>query len=284
MWDALVCPFDHRQLAVSQWRWLTCTHCGRGYPVLDGIPRIVPPENHAGWVHRVNVWAQRAARNPFAAGVRLNDEQRGCLRQRARRWESVLRETFSWGYDSQALQISVSGELLVHHFQWGNRFAVNPLAGFLADQGLLRWGRVRWVHAQGEWLPFASGSFDLVLLDGALQWCESPRRLLKQAARCLKPQGVLGLVWPSGRADASRPGAFPAGQSGLPGPLQLRRPSPQRVDRWLEQAGLRVFWPARPRTRTSSSPIPGGTFWLCAATPTAAACFPGRFDSLPVSF
>ncbi len=283
MWDTLVCPFDHHPLAISQWRWLTCTHCGRGYPVLDGIPRILPPENRAGWVRRVNAWAERAARNPFAAGVRLNDEQRNRLRQRARRWENVLRDVFSWDYDSQVLQISVSGELLVHHFQWGNRFAVNPLAGFLADQGLLRWGRVRWVHAQGEWLPFASGSFDLVLLDGALQWCESPRRLLKQVARCLKPQGVLGVLWASvPEEDPDAALANPA--SLLPGPLQLRSVSSGQASRWLEESGLHVLWQAAPEPQVASPIASSSPLWLCGSTRAGQVVPTGGFASLRGAF
>ncbi len=278
MWDTLVCPFDHRPLAISQWRWLSCTHCGRGYPVLDGIPRLLPPENRAGWVRWLNRWATQAARSPFAAGVRLDDEGRRRLRNRARQWQKALGELFAWDFDTQVLQVSLAGELLVHHFQWGSRFAVNPLAGFFADRGLLRWGRVRWVHAQPEQLPFASQAFELVLLDDVLPWCESPRRALAQAARCLKPQGVLCLWW-SQPAEAPTPAA-----SQLPAPgggrRQFRSVSADRTRTWLHRLGLRVLWESVPESSPTTCTF---TLWLCGAQETVSRHRLEQLASLSVS-
>ncbi|GEM_PF-5745286 len=260
MWDLLVCPFDHQPLAISQWRWLSCTHCGRGYPVLDGIPRLLPRENQVRWVRWLNAWAHQAAKSPFAAGVRLDEEDRRDLRQRARQWQRALGELFAWDFDTQVLQVSLAGELLVHHFQWGARFAVNPLAGFFADRGLLRWGRVRWVHAQPEQLPFASAAFDLVLLEDVLAWCEWPQAALAQAARCLKPRGVLCLQW-SRPVLASRDAtaSAPAGAARGLRP-QFRQVSAEQLRSWLHQAGLQVGW-----QWTSAAAAEGRwqAVWLC---------------------
>ncbi len=262
MWDTLVCPFDHRPLAVSQWRWLCCTHCGRGYPVLDGIPRLLPSENRAAWVRWLNRWAKQAAASPFAAGVRLDEESRGRLRTRARQWQAALGELFSWDFDTQVLQISLSGELLIHHFQWGARFAVNPLAGFFADRGLLRWGRVRWVHCQPEQLPFASRAFDLVLLDDVLLWCESPQAALAQVARCLKPQGVLCLRW---SRSPSSPQADTISAPAAAGRLQpqFRELSAEQIRDGLDRQGLHVL-----QERISSAAEHASTLWLCGTQET----------------
>jgi len=46
-WRALlVCPVDHAPLEDSD-DALTCTRCGRRYPIVDGIPDMVPVEEPA---------------------------------------------------------------------------------------------------------------------------------------------------------------------------------------------------------------------------------------------
>jgi len=39
----LVCPVDHAALEDSE-EALVCTQCGRRYPIVDGIPDMVPEE------------------------------------------------------------------------------------------------------------------------------------------------------------------------------------------------------------------------------------------------
>lgn len=54
-----------------------------------------------------------------------------------------------------------------------------------------RWfGRSRWVGGDIESLPFAAGSFDLVLSSLALQWCD-PERAFHELRRVLRPGGLL---------------------------------------------------------------------------------------------
>jgi len=69
----------------------------------------------------------------------------------------------------------------------------------LADQsmrpalpfGLGRWrSRTRFVTANAERLPFASGSFDLVVSNLVLQWC-TPDRVFDECRRVLRPGGLL---------------------------------------------------------------------------------------------
>jgi SAM-dependent methyltransferase len=57
------------------------------------------------------------------------------------------------------------------------------------------WGRPgARVRGDGEWLPFADGSFDAVLSTYALEHFHEPGRTLLEAARVLRPGGLLLLV------------------------------------------------------------------------------------------
>lgn len=40
----LVCPVDHESLRIDG-RELVCTICGRRYPVNDGVPNMITPED-----------------------------------------------------------------------------------------------------------------------------------------------------------------------------------------------------------------------------------------------
>jgi len=41
--DLLVCPVDHHDLRMED-SLLICTHCGRRYPIEDGIPNMLVPD------------------------------------------------------------------------------------------------------------------------------------------------------------------------------------------------------------------------------------------------
>ena len=45
--DLLACPFCHGELRVAADR-LTCVICSRKYPILDGIPVLIPQEPEPG--------------------------------------------------------------------------------------------------------------------------------------------------------------------------------------------------------------------------------------------
>ncbi len=257
MWEQLACPFDHQHLLVRGWQ-LVCTDCGRGYPVLDGVPRFVPPRNKPHWVRRLNRWARQVAQSPYAFPFLCGEEQRQRLRSWARGWEQTLEQLIPWDFRTRVLQLGVLGELMIHHFHWGTRFAVNPLAGYWADLGLLRWGRVRWVHAQGEWLPLSSQGFDLVLLGDALHWCESPRQLLNQVRRVLRPQG---LVWIQLLPNLQSSTVHPSLRE-----LFLRPVRMQMLLDSLKRLRLHVLWHG-PEPFASRS-------WCLLASPRPASCFP----------
>lgn len=51
-------------------------------------------------------------------------------------------------------------------------------------------GKVNYIHASAYELPFSGGSFDVVTALDILEHVESPRRLIHEAARVLKPGGL----------------------------------------------------------------------------------------------
>jgi uncharacterized protein YbaR (Trm112 family) len=188
MWEDLVCPVDHGELH-GQGDWLACRKCGRGYPVLDGIPRFLSPDENPAWRAAQQ---RRVDRLPAGAGHAPEPHFRS-VRQRGRMLEERLSHWVEWGPATRILQIGVSREAELHHFRQGVRYGVEPLAGVLAARGLLRWGQVRWVAGRGEELPFADGNFKVVLLGDVLSHVESAERVLDEACRCLAPGGVLWL-------------------------------------------------------------------------------------------
>jgi malonyl-CoA O-methyltransferase len=62
------------------------------------------------------------------------------------------------------------------------------LGGWLGS--LFQGERLHWLCADGEQLPLADNSMDLVFSNLALQWCD-PKRIFAEAERVLKPGGLL---------------------------------------------------------------------------------------------
>jgi SAM-dependent methyltransferase len=191
MWDDLVCPTDRGRLLGFR-DWLACQSCGRGYPVLDSIPTFLAPREDPRWQL---LQAQRIADLPAQSDEAAPERSTQC-RQRARALEDRLARFLELSPASKVLQVGIRGEAELHHFRSGVRYGVEPLAGVLAERGLLKWGQVRWVAGRGEELPFPDRNFQLILLGDILDKVESPRRVLAEAARCLADDGVL---WISSR-------------------------------------------------------------------------------------
>jgi SAM-dependent methyltransferase len=186
MWHELVCPADRGTL-VHHGGWLSCSRCGRGFPVLREIPTFLPEHDADSWRCRLQYDAMSLA----AGGSR-------CASRVARCRARYLEQRFPWLSRSQPriLRIGLCGEGEIHHLRGAERYAIDPLAGAAADAQQLRWGRIQWVQGRGEELPFRDGFFSLIVVAGALLRCESPHRLLAEAARCLHANGLLCLFLP----------------------------------------------------------------------------------------
>lgn len=190
MWDELVCPADEGAFEQSA-GWLACARCGRGYPILDGIPHVFPPDEPPRWRA-----AQRARLDAAAIAAAEGMAEPHTVRLWGRRVESWLRPYLPLGSATRLLELASSGSALLGSFRCGVRYAVDPLAGALASYGLLRSGPVRWVAGSAEQLPLATGVFDAVLLWGALEQAASPLQMLVEVHRVLAPHGVVWLEVP----------------------------------------------------------------------------------------
>ncbi len=191
MWEDLVCPIDQGSLA-GDGDWLACRRCGRGCPVLDGVPAFLSCDDDPYWLRAIN---HQAARLPLEPpddwSARSN-----ALRTAARQLECALAPHVNLQPHSKILQVGLQGEGEIHHLRVGVRYAIDPLACLMAQRGLLRWGRVRWVAGRGEELPFPDRNFQLILLNDVLDRVESPLRVLQEAYRCLADDGVLWISTP----------------------------------------------------------------------------------------
>jgi SAM-dependent methyltransferase len=80
---------------------------------------------------------------------------------------------------------------LIFYFGAQYGVGVDPLA--VSYRSLFpRWqSRATTVAAVGEQLPFAHNSFDLVLCDNVVDHAESPKHIVAELVRILKPRGLL---------------------------------------------------------------------------------------------
>lgn len=71
----------------------------------------------------------------------------------------------------------------------------------VAQQMLSRLGRTSLVRGDGYQLPFAIGSFDVVILTDVFEHLHRPQDCLKEIARVLKPQGFFIMTTPQYSAE-----------------------------------------------------------------------------------
>jgi ubiquinone/menaquinone biosynthesis C-methylase UbiE len=82
---------------------------------------------------------------------------------------------------------------------WLRRLPYPRKVGLEPSEAMRRLGQARapeavWVAGRGEDLPFAEGSFDLVLLFTTLEFVEDVEKTLSEARRVLRPGGALVLA------------------------------------------------------------------------------------------
>ena len=102
-----------------------------------------------------------------------------------------VREVATLTPTTRMLEIGSGAHGLVFFAGLTNGVGVDPLAS--AYRALFpRWqSRAPTLQAVGEALPFADGAFDLVLSDNVVDHAEDPQRILAEAARVLRPGGLL---------------------------------------------------------------------------------------------
>lgn len=218
MWDELVCPFDRSALDPAPNR-LSCTECGREFPIVNQLPVFADNEHHLASAGRRDdsVWASRADG-----------------RRRALEIKTLLSRFVSLGPESRVLLVGPGAGVDLRYLH-GRRYAVDPLAGSRLRPGRLGRNSPRWIAARGDALPFASGSCDAVLLADVLEWTDVPQRVLAEATRVLADDGAL---WLSSRvAVGNRP--LPFGVPRTISPIEITR---GRLLHDCRAAGLTPLW------------------------------------------
>jgi SAM-dependent methyltransferase len=91
----------------------------------------------------------------------------------------------------RVLEVGCGSHGLIFFYGAGEAVGVDPLADHYARLFPVWYGRARTVAAGGEALPFPDASFDTVLCENVVDHAESPRRILEETARVLRPGGIL---------------------------------------------------------------------------------------------
>ena len=94
--------------------------------------------------------------------------------------------------DAKVLEVGSGAHGLIFYFEGsGEHVGVDPLADHYRQLFPIWHSRARTLAAFGEDLPFASASFDVVLCDNVVDHAESPRRIVGELVRVLRPGGSL---------------------------------------------------------------------------------------------
>lgn len=93
--------------------------------------------------------------------------------------------------EARVLEVGSGAQGLIFFFGAERAVGVDPLAQSYAKLFPEWQDRVSTVAAFGESLPFAESSFDIVLCDNVVDHAESPRGIVAEMARILKPSGLL---------------------------------------------------------------------------------------------
>ncbi len=113
------------------------------------------------------------------------------MRRRSARVREKLERVRAIPGDARVLEVGSGAHGLIFYF--GARLGVgcDPLAAHYAALFPAWQRRALTVAAVGERLPFADGSFDLVLCDNVVDHAEDPARIVREMARVLRPGGLL---------------------------------------------------------------------------------------------
>lgn len=109
----------------------------------------------------------------------------------SQRVRSILEEVSSVKPDARVLEVGSGAHGLIFSFGARRGVGLDPLAAQYASL-FPKWQRsAATVAAVGESLPFADGTFDIVLSDNVVDHAERPATILAEVARVLAPSGVV---------------------------------------------------------------------------------------------
>ena len=113
------------------------------------------------------------------------------MRQRSARVREKLERVRAIDEDARVLEVGSGAHGLVFFFGTTRGVGVDPLACDYAALFPAWQHHARTIAAEGERLPFADASFDVVLCDNVVDHAEDPARIARELVRVLAPGGLL---------------------------------------------------------------------------------------------
>ena len=113
------------------------------------------------------------------------------MMQSSQRVRDLLEKFQPLKSDARVIEVGSGAHGLIFYFGSRNGIGVDPLAVSYASLFPLWQRSANTVAAAGESLPFANGTFDVVLCDNVVDHAESPRKIVAELARILIPGGLL---------------------------------------------------------------------------------------------
>jgi SAM-dependent methyltransferase len=133
--------------------------------------------------------AYQRAKSAKAAGH--EQEYVEAMRVRSARVREKLERVRAIDTDARVLEVGSGAHGLVFYFGTTEGVGVDPLACDYAALFPAWQRRARTIAATGERLPFADGTFDVVLCDNVVDHAEDPAKIVSELARVLAPGGLL---------------------------------------------------------------------------------------------
>ncbi len=238
---------------------VTCSKCRQSWTVQHGVPEFVTDFPYWGEIpheHMTEVLANAAARGWKSA---LLDSPHDCVRRPSEMILNLDRANWKWltGLPAESRVLDVGAGMGANSHALATRFrgvvALEPVSERIefmrhrfAQEGL---ANIRVVQSSLWTLPFAPESFDLIAMNGVLEWVPQgqtgdPRELqlraLRNMQRLLRPGGSFYL----GIENRFTPGYFvghPDPHCGLPYVTILPRPLAHWYARRRGQPGYRNY-------------------------------------------
>src|SRR5215510_12226902 len=108
------------------------------------------------------------------------DEVIAAMKQSSRRVRDLLESFQPIATDARVIEVGSGAHGLIFYFGAKNGIGVDPLAASYVNL-FPQWQlRSLTVAAYGEQLPFANGSFDVVICDNVVDHAESPETIVKE--------------------------------------------------------------------------------------------------------
>ena len=92
---------------------------------------------------------------------------------------------------SKILQIGCGPEDVIHNWAEAEKYGIDPQMDYYNQRKILKYNGVTNIKGIGENLPFNDNYFDLIIINNVLDHCYNPKRVLEEANRCLKENGII---------------------------------------------------------------------------------------------